>query len=302
MTLDQLKMLVKIVETGSVISAAEALYRTQPTVSVAMKKLEEEFALKIFSRDQYRANLTPAGLALYERAKMVLRQSDSFEQLAHQLSTGQEPEIRIAIEGACPIPLFLQILKQCEERHPYTQFHLSVENLSGAVELLVQDKVDIAISPWPTEELQLDAIDFTHTTLIAVTSASNALAHIERKLHFEDLQEQVQIIVRDSSPVPSDKQFGVIPEIRRWYVNDHHTKKQIILSGMGWGRLPEHLIQAELRDGRLVRLEIENYPSPARLEIKVLRKHDHPMGPVTSDLWNMFQDLSKIGSVPLISE
>ena len=48
MTLDQLQILVKIVEHGSMGAAAEALYRTQPTLSVAMKKLEEEFRHRAF--------------------------------------------------------------------------------------------------------------------------------------------------------------------------------------------------------------------------------------------------------------
>jgi len=57
MTLDQLRMLVKISETGG-LAAVESLFRTQPTVSVAIKKLEDELGMLLLPRDGYRASLT----------------------------------------------------------------------------------------------------------------------------------------------------------------------------------------------------------------------------------------------------
>ncbi len=50
MTFDQLKILVAIADHGSVLAAARALHRTQPTINVAMRKLEEELNLLLFDR------------------------------------------------------------------------------------------------------------------------------------------------------------------------------------------------------------------------------------------------------------
>ena len=77
MTLDQLKILQQIVHTGSLRAAARKLHRTQPTLSVAMKKLEEELELDLFSRDQYRLTLTSAGESVYQKATAILSQADN---------------------------------------------------------------------------------------------------------------------------------------------------------------------------------------------------------------------------------
>ena len=61
MTLEQLRMLVAIADAGGILSAAEKLHKTQPTISVGMKNLEDELGLQILSRESYRASLTAAG-------------------------------------------------------------------------------------------------------------------------------------------------------------------------------------------------------------------------------------------------
>ena len=128
-TLDQLRMLVKISETGSVLAAADALFRTQPTVSVAIKKLEEELGVTVLSRDGYRASLTAEGEMLYRKAKAILQQSDDFTTMARHLAVGNEPRIGIAIEASCPMSLILKIMRDSEQAFPHTEFSLMVENL-----------------------------------------------------------------------------------------------------------------------------------------------------------------------------
>ncbi|MBC7465978.1 MAG: LysR family transcriptional regulator [Bdellovibrio sp.] len=72
MTFDQLETLEMIVEKGSFKAAADHLHKTQPSLSVAIKKLEEEFDLKLFNRDQYRPKLTAEGIVFYNWAKQTL--------------------------------------------------------------------------------------------------------------------------------------------------------------------------------------------------------------------------------------
>lgn len=87
MELMQLEMFVAVVESGSVSAAAERVYRTQAAVSIAMRKLKEEFGAPIFNRPKrYTYQLTPVGEALYEYAKRML---------------GLRSETLAVIEGIC---------------------------------------------------------------------------------------------------------------------------------------------------------------------------------------------------------
>ena len=87
--------------------------------------------------------------------------------------------------------------------------------------------------------------------------------------------------------------IGVLEQGRHWLVNDHYTKKEILLDGMGWGRLQQHLISRELEEGKLVPLEIERYESSIDIEIRVARRLGSPPGPVAIDLWEKFRESAK---------
>ncbi len=104
------------------------------------------------------------------------------------------------------------------------------------------------------------------------------------------MRQLVQVVVRDSSqrsyPQPS---FGILAAGRHWKVNDHLTKKQLILAGLGWGRLHQHLIVDELAAGRLLPLNIDNYPGVLDIEIRAVRRLGEPVGPVAAALWQDFK-------------
>ena len=296
-TLDQLRMLVKISETGSVLAAADALFRTQPTVSVAIKKLEEELGVTVLSRDGYRASLTAEGEMLYRKAKAILQQSDDFTTMARHLAVGNEPRIGIAIEASCPMSLILKIMRDSEQAFPHTEFSLMVENLWGAMERVQEGEADLAICPWLEESLTPDIFEsfpFIRSHLLTVAAPDFVTAQKGKDLELSDLQNAAQVVVKDSSHRSRSESYGVLDQGRHWLVNDHYTKKELLLSGMGWGRLHRHLIEQELQDGRLVPLNIRNYPVTLDIEMRVVRKQSTAHGPVAGALWTNFKAFSEI--------
>jgi len=288
MTLEQLRTLVMIADSGGVLAAAEGMNKTQPTVSVAIRKLEEELGVPILSRDRYRAELTPEGEALCRQARIILKQSRQLSELAGHLARGNEPELRIAIEASCPLAPALKILGELEKRFPGTQFNIMGETLWGALERLHVGEVDLAISPRFEERLEFESAHFTDATLISVAAPELIDALGAQPYVLSDLQDAVQVVVRDSSRNPSPRSFGFLPEGRHWYVTDHLTKKEIILAGMGWGRLHLHLIRAELAAGKLVPLQITDYQTRMEIEICIFRRRDQVAGPVSHALWQAF--------------
>jgi len=292
MTLDQLRMLVAVEDAGSVLAAAEQLSRTQPTVTVGLRKLEDQLGVKLLDRDHYRARLTAEGELLCQRARNILRRTAELEALARHLSSGHEAELSLAIEASCPMPLVLNLLKETERRFPLTQFTLTAETLWGAIEKVKLNDADLAITPWFEDDEVLESLPLTTTTLTTVAAPGFPPLASGRTLQIDDLRDQVQVIIRDSSKQPPATKFGLVEGGRRWLVNDHETKKKIILAGMGWGRLQNHLIAVELADRRLVPLEIELYQGTMQVDIRVVRRIDKPPGPVASSLWAACKMLS----------
>lgn len=292
MTLDQLRMLVKIAETGSVLAAAEALHRTQPTLSVGIRKLEDELGVPLLARDQYRARLTPAGEQICQQAREVLRQQIYLSDLAAHLASGHEAKLRIAIEESCPLAQVLEVLRRLENEYPQTEFELIGERLWGALERLEQGEADIALTPWLAENVQLQSFPFSQVRMVPVAAPDFLDQVAGSPLLLSALKELVQVVVRDSSRQPRQQSLGVVGTGRRWLVNDHQTKKQILLAGMGWGRLQRHMIKDELASGRLVELLIEDYGDTPQVEIRVARRRGEAVGPVATKLWQALQILA----------
>jgi DNA-binding transcriptional LysR family regulator len=87
----------------------------------------------------------------------------------------------------------------------------------------------------------------------------------------------------------STASYGVLEGGDQWRVNDFQTKKEIIMQGMGWGSLPEHLIKEELAQGLLAPLNVEGDINKPNIELRVVRKEGEPVGPVAQRLWELFQ-------------
>ncbi len=302
MTLEQLRMLTKIAEEGSVFAAAEALHKTQPTVSVAMKKLEKELGVQLLSREQYRATLTAEGEVLFKKAKAILQQVGVFEGLATHLSVGNEPEMRIAVEASCPLPLMLQIMQICEDRFPETQFSFSVESIMGALERLTEDEADLVITPFGESDGALESFPLTHAELLRVASPNFPLCKSREPIAYDELTGYVQVIVKDSSRNRPEETFNVLDGGRHWYVNDHYTKRDLIVAGMGWGTLQHHLVSEDLKSGSLIPLDVVNRPLSRTLVISAARKANRAHGPIASALWDALRELADIHERPDINE
>ncbi|MEZ5503011.1 MAG: hydrogen peroxide-inducible genes activator [Halioglobus sp.] len=88
MTLTELRYLVALSETGHFRKAAEQCNVSQPTLSIAIKKLEEELGISLFERARHKVATTPIGERVVEQARMVLRETQTLRHLAE---LGKDP-------------------------------------------------------------------------------------------------------------------------------------------------------------------------------------------------------------------
>lgn len=287
MTLDQLKSLQAIVEGGSLRAASESLNRTPPTISVAIKNLEEELGLKIFDRDQYRNTLTPQGKKLYEQAKLVLSQAQTLQKLATQLVAGEETEVGIAFTSAIPVSPIIRTIRQCKEEFPATRLEVYSEIGLGPMELLENGQASIVIIPWMQNNHKLESIHFMNMRFKSVIAADSPLLKNYDAVPKAIMKRYPQVII--GGRLSSSKNYGVLEGGDQWRVNDFQTKKEIIMQGMGWGSLPEHLIKKELAQGLLAPIKVEGDPDIPNIELRVARLEGEPVGPVAQRLWHLFQ-------------
>jgi len=290
MTYEQLRVLQAVVTAGTFRGAAEKLYKSQPAISTMIKNLETEIGLEIFSREGYRPTLTVAGRIFYEKSLTVLEQTNQLATFAKRLSKHEEPSVTIAINAVCQLKDILVKLKEIEILYPATQIRLNIEQLGGTIERLYDDEADLIISTNTDVSPDImEAVPYTNVKIIPVAAHDFPLAQSQKMLSIEDVRPYVQVIVVDSSHVRDKQTLDVISDNRRWMVTDFSAKKEIIMAGMGWGGLPEHLIAEELKVGTLKRLYISQFDIRHSQQYLV-RRTDRPTGVVSQAIWQILSE------------
>jgi len=287
MTLDQIETFLAVADKGSFKAASETLNRSQPALSISVKKLEEELGIQLFDREQYRPSLTSNGRAFYRRCKELYFQAKSLEKYGHQLGMGEEAEITLAIDSLCPLDYITKTLTVFSAEHPDTSLNLSFEVLGGATEKVIKGEAQIALTP----QIKTFSGELVHkkvgeVNMIPVIS-QKVLNTIGPEITARKLKNIPQIIVRDSSSSPQNTNHGILEGSRQWTVKDMATKKELIVSGLGWGRLPEHTILPELSTEQLKEVSIGPVAKEV-IEVCLVSSSAHPNGPLSQKLWGYF--------------
>lgn len=283
MTYDQLLTLDAIVKHGSFKAASQFLHKTQPSLSMAIKKLEEEFGIKLFNRDGYRPTLTEDGKAFHLKALHAIEKFNDLEVFAKEISQGVESEINLSIDAICPLNKISGIFESFLDPLVTTSLNLSVDILSELERKVLDKEVDFAIGHFIGNQSELEAIPILISKMVPVISSS---FYEKTDGSLDDLKNYPQIIVKSSDKASTRIIHGAAKGMKQWFTTDMSIKEQLILNGLGWGRLPLHQIQENIDSGKLK--VIKDIPTINELDISisVIRNSKNIMGPNTKRLWD----------------
>lgn len=247
-TLEQWQVLQAIVECGGYAQAAEALHRSQSSVSYMVARLQEQLGVDLLEMDGRRARLTRNGEALLRKARELLGGAFQLEQLADSLAEGWEPQVGIAVDSLFPIELLVQVLRTFEPWARHTRVNLEETVLSGSEEALIEKRVDLAIVSRIPPGFLGDAL--MDIEFIAVAHPCHPLHALGRPLEREDLERHLHIIVRDSG-TQNTRDLGWINSQQHWTVTNPTTRMEMICGGLGFGWTAEHKMRDQLAAGLL---------------------------------------------------
>lgn len=283
LTLDQMRVFVTVAECGSFRAGAARLSRVQSAVSHAIANLEAGLGVAVFDRSGHRPALTPEGRALLANARDILLRVDAMRARARGLGEGVEMELSLVVDTLFPIALIGAALAEMRGTYPSVAFRLSVEPMGGPLQALIEKRCDLAVmagEDFRDPRIALEAL--SSVPLVAVVAAGHPLARAGEgePLGVPDLADHLQIVQSDPTPLSQGRQFGVLsPQTCR--VGGQDIKHALILAGLGWGRLPLWLVERDLAERRLVRLNTQALGRDGQvpLETYLARRLDEPLGP-----------------------
>lgn len=278
LTLDQLRVLVTIEETGSFSAAGRRLQRAQSAISHAVQTLETMQRVQLFDRSRRTPIFTEAGRALAAQARQVLRQAELFERTAGAIAGGLEPELTFSVDNMVPSGPVIRTLGALQQRFPDLAVTLFTEALGGAERRVQSGGAAIGLCLLlPNQAQDLQAYQVTSIELVPVVAPSHPLARETRRIEREVLAEHVQLILTDPEN-QGGPSYSVVSS-RLWRFVDLGRRLDFLLAGFGWATMPLHIVRTHLSEGSLLRLPIDD-PAilPGAIPIYAVHQRDRSLG------------------------
>lgn len=295
-TIDQLRVFRRVAEAGSFSAAARAMHRAQSAVTYAVQKLEDQLGTPLFDRSAYRPVLSDAGRALLPRASRILEELDAFGTQARAIAGGLEPEVALVVDSMFSAPIVLRALGEFQREFPLVQLRVYVESLGATAQAVLDRTAVLGIAlDFAATRPELETIPMGDIELVPVAAPGHPLAGIKGRIHPEQVRDHVQLVLTDRSALTRGTDYGVLA-VRTWRLADLGARHAMLLSGLGWGSMPRHMVEADIAARRLVALDIrrpDGITKLARPGIVLVRRKDQPLGPAAQWLAKRLLDLSR---------
>ena len=160
MTLTELKYIVAVARERHFGKAADACFVSQPTLSVAIKKLEDELGVLLFERGSSEISVTPVGEQIVEQAQRVLEQSNAIREIAKQGKDPLSGPLRLGVIYTIGPYLLPHLVRRMIADAPSMPLLLQENYTVKLLELLRQGEIDVAVlaEPFPGHGLMVQAV------------------------------------------------------------------------------------------------------------------------------------------------
>jgi DNA-binding transcriptional LysR family regulator len=259
MTLDQLRILVAVAETGSFSAAARRLRRVQSAISQSMQSLESALDTAIFDRSGKPPKLTDAGRVLLDDARHVVHGAEMLKARAESMAEAVEPELTLAVDAMFPSTMLMASLKALSRTFPCLAVTLFTEGLGGPEQRLRDGVARLALyAPLPTGAQDLEAEFLASVPMVPVVATDHALAAEPGPLTRDVLERHVQLVLTDRTALTSGFAGGIM-SLRVWRFADLGSRLEYLLAGFGWCYMPVHLVAEPIAAGRLTPLDMREH-------------------------------------------
>ena len=260
LTLDALTVLDAIDRRGSFAAAAEEIYRVPSAISYTVQKLEQDLDITIFDRSGHRATLTPAGKALLEEGRNLLRAAQDLENHVKHIATGWEGRLSIALESIIPVNKILPLVQSFYTENSGTQIQIRKEVLGGTWDALITGRADLIIGA-SSDGLPVggySSMALGEFKMLFTVSPNHPLADANEPISSSAILKHRAVAIADTSRQLAPRTTGLLTGQDVLTVPDMESKIEAQINGLGVGYIPEHLIESALADGKLIIKKVEN--------------------------------------------
>lgn len=285
MDIQNIRAFLMVAETGSFSRAAEKLYITQPAISKRISTLELSLDCPLFDRLGKTVQLTQAGEALIPGYRRILAEINESERIISALRTSVSGHLKFGTSHHIGLHRLPPILRQYTNR--FTEVELDVQFMDSeqAAELILKGTIELALITLPdTTDKPLSTIPIWTDPMKCVVANDHVLKK-QKTVTRKHLSEHGVLIQSHSTHTRNiiddalelDSNTKIIMES-----NYLETIKAMIQNGLGWGVLPESMIDSSLHELKIKGIKMERHlgillhasrtlSSPAKALLEILK-------------------------------
>ncbi len=176
MTLQELRYIVALADTGHFGKAAEACHISQSTLSTQVKKLEDFLGASLFDRSLKHVALTPVGREIVASARLILDEANRIRELARHTGDPMERTVQL---GVIPTlgPYYLpHVLTLLHKNYPKLRLLLREEMTPHVLSHLADGKLDAGLMALPINDANLEIVPLFKEPFLAAVPANHRLA------------------------------------------------------------------------------------------------------------------------------
>ncbi len=269
MDLGELQVFLTVAKEGSFSRAAERLYRTQPAISLAIRKLEDSLGQPLFVRGARPVRLTDAGTLLREYAERLLNLRDEVKKSLMELEGLKRGELALGVNESS-IHALLPALAKFRELHPGVQVRLHRMFSRDIPHEVVNYRLDLGAVSFVPRDAQLLATEILKDELTLVVPPKHVLAK-KKEVDIEELGNEnfiahivespfrrkvIELFAKHHTPLNMPIEMPTIESIKRF-----------VQMGMGVAIVPRMCVNWEVERGLLKELKLRQLNMPRHLYI-----------------------------------
>ncbi|EHJ08950.1 cidABC operon transcriptional activator CidR [Staphylococcus simiae] len=281
MDIKHMKYFIEVVKQGGMTNASKSLYIAQPTISKAIKDIENEMATPLFDRSKRHLILTDAGQIFYDKSKEIVALYDNLPVEMDRLYGLETGHINMGMSAVMNMKTIINILGAFHQLYPHVTYNL-IENGGKTIEQqILNDEVDIGVTTLPVDHHIFDYTSLDKEDLRLIVSRSHKLAQYE-SVKMEDLAGEDFILFNEDfylndKIIENAKNVGFIPnmvaQISQW-----HVIEDLVTNELGISILPTAISQQLNENVKLLRIE----DAHVHWELGVVWKKDKQLSHATT--------------------
>ncbi len=288
MTLKQMRGFEAVVNTGSISAAARSLHLTPPAVSLQLRDIETAIGIPLLERNESGLVPTAAGQRLFDLTQSL---QDELLQFGESITELKGIDHGVVSVGVVSTARYFAptVLAEFMRIYEDINIQLQVGNRETTMEKLESMEIDFAITGLPPDHFPVKKEFISNNPQIIIAAPEHPLA-AKPRISLTELRDETFLLREKGSGTRSmsDRLFARCKGMPKsgLELGSNETIKQAVMAGMGLALISAHTVAAELKEKRLVALDVKG--TPINRKWFVVKHANKRFLPSAQALWNFF--------------